>query len=152
MNRTSATRAFHLTALLALVPFAAADALAADEMPNACPTKGCEVKIVDVKKAGKELVLTLKANYKPDMSKNHIHVWWGELYTIKQVSDNAEPVYKVKQGDWHPTDEYPTYTTQGPASVAERGKAQTICVSPADRSHNILDVKVMHCVKVADKL
>src|SRR6476469_8164227 len=76
-------------------------ALAAD-MPNACPVDGCTVGILAAKKVGDEIQLTLKANYTPDMSKNHIHVWWGENYTVKQVSNNAEPVYKVKHGEWHP--------------------------------------------------
>jgi hypothetical protein len=158
MNRTSTTSAFYPTRggiiilAAAAVTLGGGQSLAQDPQSNACPVDGCQVKIVDVKRSGKELALTLKANYKPDMSKNHVHVWWGENYTIKQVSGNAEPVHHVKQGDWHPTDEYPAYITQGAASVAVHGKAKTLCVSPADRNHNILDVSVLHCVKVGDLL
>ena len=158
MNWTSASKAFRSTqgtimiGAVAAMALASGESLAADPMSNACPQDGCQVKIVDVKRSDKELTLTFKANFKPEMAKNHIHVWWGENYTVKQVSDNAEPVHHVKQGDWHPTDEYPTYVTQGPASVAARGKAKTLCVSPSDRNHNILDVKVVHCVKVGHLL
>src|SRR5262249_41954496 len=125
--------------------------LAAD-MPNACPVDGCMVEIIDVKRVGDELQLTLKANFTPDISKNHIHVWWGENFTVKQVSNNAEPVYKVKQGEWHPMADYPVYITQSAASLKVRGNAKTICVSPADRNHDILDVKVFQCVDVSSKL
>jgi hypothetical protein len=123
-----------------------------EAMPNACPVDGCEVKIVDVQKSGDELDLTLESNFSPDMSKNHVHVWWGENYAIEQVSNNAETVHKVKQGEWHPTADYPNYVTQSAVSTAVRRNAKTICVSPADRNHDILDVKVSHCVDVESKL
>ena len=125
---------------------------AADVLPNACPVDGCVVEIVGVKRAGDEIQLTLKANYTPDMSKNHIHVWWGENFTVQQVSNNAETVYKVKQGDWHPMADYPVYITQSAASTKVRGNAKTLCVSPADRNHDILDVKIFHCVDVSGAL
>jgi hypothetical protein len=128
-------------------------ARADDPMPNACPVDGCAVKIVGVKKAdGGELEVTFEANYTPDMSKNHVHVWWGENYKIEQVTGNAETVYKVKQGEWHPTGDYPTYVTKSAASTSVRGNAHTLCVSPADRDHNVLDVKVFQCVDVSGNL
>jgi len=120
-------------------------------MPNACPVDGCEVKIMEVKRSGEELELTFKSNFTPDVSKNHFHVWWGENFTVEQVGRNAEPVYGVKQGRWHRHDDYPTYITQGAASTGVRGNAVTICVSAADRNHNILDVKIYHCVDAKDK-
>src|SRR3546814_16894967 len=46
------------------------------------------------------------------ISRNHFHVWWGENYTVEQVSNNAEPPYGVKQGDWPLTDEFPVYHPQ----------------------------------------
>ena len=121
-------------------------------MPNACPVDGCEVKIVDFSRSGAELELTFDANFTPDNSKNHFHVWWGENFTVEQVGRNAEPLYGVKQGRWHRHDDYPTYVTQGAASMSVRGDAVTLCVSAADRNHNILDVKIYHCVNVKDKL
>jgi hypothetical protein len=127
-------------------------ARADDAMPNACPVDGCTVKIIGVKKAGSELELTFEANYKPDMSKNHIHVWWGENYKVEQVTSNAETVYHVKQGEWHPTGDYPVYVTTSAASTAVRGSAKTLCVSPADRDHNILDVKIFQCLDVSEYL
>ena len=122
------------------------------DMPNACPVDGCEVKIIDVKPSGKELEITFEANFTPDVSKNHFHVWWGENFKVEQVGRNAEPVYGVKQGSWHRHADYPTYITQGAASTNVRGSAVTVCVSAADRNHNILDVKIYHCVNVKDKL
>lgn len=121
-------------------------------MPNACPVDGCEVKIVGVEKSGSELELTFESNFTPDVSKNHFHVWWGENFTVEQVGRNAEPVYGVKQGRWHRHDDFPTYVTQGAASTSVRGNAQTLCVTAADRNHNVLDVKIYHCVNVKDKI
>jgi hypothetical protein len=125
---------------------------AQDTLPNACPVDGCEVRIVSVERDGEELRLTLEANYAPDMSRNHIHVWWGENYQIQQVSNNAEPVHNVKQGEWHPTADYPTYITQSAASTTVRGSAKTLCVSAADRNHDILDVTKLNCMDVSDHL
>ncbi len=121
-------------------------------MPNACPVDGCEVKIVGVEKSGEELEITFKSNFSPDVSKNHFHVWWGENFTVEQVGRNAQTVYGVKQGRWHRHADYPTYTTQGASSTRVRGEAVTICVSAADRNHNILDVKSYQCVDASDKL
>lgn len=135
-----------------LVVLAGVGARAQESLPNACPVDGCEVKIVDVNNAGDELQITFESNFQPDMSKNHFHVWWGELYTVEQVSNNAEPTYDVKQGDWHPTDEFPTYTTQSAASVTLRNGTRTLCVSAGDRNHDILDPKVYDCVDVGDHL
>jgi len=129
-----------------------AEVTAAGELANACPVDGCVVEIVTAKKSGSEIELTLKANYKPDMSKNHIHVWWGENWKIEQVTNNAETVYMVKQGEWHPTDEYPNYVTQSAASTTVRGSAKTLCVSASDRNHDILDVKKFHCMDVSGQL
>jgi hypothetical protein len=135
-----------------LVTITGAGTIAQENLPNACPVDGCEVKIAEVSKAGDELQLTFETNFHPDMSKNHIHVWWGELYTVEQVSNNAEPTYGVKQGDWHPTDEFPTYVTQSAASVTVRDGTRTLCVSAADRNHDILDPKAYDCVDVGDHL
>lgn len=126
--------------------------LAQDSLPNACPVDGCDVKIVGVKKAGSEIELTLEANFMPEMSKNHVHVWWGENFKVEQVTNNAETVYHVKQGDWHPTADYPTYSTTSAASTTVRGSAKTLCVSPSDRNHDILDIKVFHCLDVSEHL
>jgi len=125
--------------------------LALAAMPNACPVDGCDVKILKVARSGDELELTFEANFTPDVSKNHFHVWWGENFTVEQVGRNAQTVHGVKQGRWHRHADYPTYITQGAASTSVRGEAVTICVSSADRNHNILDVKVFHCVDVSDK-
>ena len=119
---------------------------------NACPVDGCQVEIVSVEKNGDELKLMLEANFAPDMSKNHLHIWWGENYTVEQVSGNAESEYGVEQGDWHPTDEYPEYMTQSAVSLEVRGDATSICVTAADRDHDILDPMAVNCMSVADML
>jgi hypothetical protein len=139
-------------AVAAILTFAGRFSDAADAPPNACPVDGCEVKIVAVQKEGSELRLTFEANYTPDMSRNHVHVWWGENYTVEQVSNNAEPVHHVKQGEWHPTADYPTYVTQSAVSTSVRGKAKTICVSPGDRNHDIIDVTKFFCMDVSGYL
>ena len=55
--------------------------------------------------------VTWNANFAPDFSKNHIHVYWDK-YTADQVSDDAAK-RGVKQGEWVPTDDYPEYVTEG---------------------------------------
>ena len=128
------------------------DAVGADVLPNACPVDGCEVKILEVKPAGDELEITFESNFSPDVSKNHFHVWWGEKFTVEQVGRNAETVHGVTQGRWHRHDDYPTYITTGAASTSVREGATTVCVSPAERNHNIIDVKIYHCVDASSHL
>ncbi|WP_370401546.1 hypothetical protein [Sulfitobacter sp. JB4-11] len=118
---------------------------------NACPVDGCVVDIVSVTQDNGELTVELNANFKPDISKNHFHIWWGELYDVRQVSNNAETVHNVSQGDWHPTDAYPTYATSGVTSVLQRGEAVSLCVSAADRNHDIIDPEALNCVDVSNK-
>lgn len=156
MKNTSMTRCLTVlcsaafgASVLAMSP---AETLGQDQLPNACPVDGCAVKIAEVSASGDELTLTFESNFMPDMSKNHIHVWWGELFDVKQVSGNAEATHGVEQGRWHPTDEYPSYTTQSAASVGAREDARTLCVTAADRNHDILDANAYHCVDVGDKL
>lgn len=142
---------FGVASLAALLMAASGQhALAQDA--NACPVDGCMIRIVSVAPMGDELELTLEANFAPEFSKNHIHVWWGDKFDVKQVSQNAETEYGVTQGNWHPTDEYPVYVTQSAASTAERDGSSTLCVSAADRNHDILDPALFECQSVADHL
>lgn len=136
---------------IALIIAASAQQAAAQDA-NACPVDGCEVRIVAVEPSGTELQVTFEGNFTPDISKNHLHVWWGDKFTVEQVSNNAETVHHVKQGDWHPTDAYPTYVTESAASTSVRDGTTTLCVSAGDRNHDILDVAVFECVDVGDKL
>jgi len=140
-----------LSPLMAATLFGASHVYASEPMANACPVDGCEVKILEVKPAGDELTLTFEANFKPDVSKNHLHVWWGEQYDIKQVGRNAKD-FGVEKGKWHRHDDYPNYTTTGAASTSIRDGAVTICVTAADRNHNILDVALYHCVDASGHL
>jgi hypothetical protein len=112
---------------------------------------GCEVEIIEVNRAGDELVITFKANFMPDVSKNHLHVWWGENFDVKQVGRNAK-TFGVEKGKWHRHDDYPKYTTTGAASTSIRGSAVTVCVTAADRNHNILDATLFNCVDASSYL
>ncbi|MEM9222982.1 MAG: hypothetical protein AAGB11_11335 [Pseudomonadota bacterium] len=124
----------------------------ADELPNACPVDGCEITITDVQKDGDELRLTLEANFGPDVSKNHIHVWWGDLYSVEQAGRSAETVHGVEQGVWHRHDDYPTYVTTEGASTSVREGTTRLCAAAADRDHNIIETELHHCVDVSSFL
>lgn len=148
----SAGNLIRLMSLAALAGVFGAPAAVAQSDTNACPVDGCQVRIVSVEKEGDELRVTLDANFTPDMSRNHLHIWWGENFTVQQVSNDAESVHGVQQGDWHPTDIYPVYVTQSGASTSVRGEATTLCVSASDRNHDIIDIAVLDCRSVADLL
>ena len=128
------------------------NAAAQSDMPNACPVDGCEVRIVAVEQDGDELIITYEANFKPDVSKNHFHAWWGDSYSVEQVGRNAQSEHGVEQGRWHRHDEYPNYVTKEAASTTAREGGTTMCVTAADRDHNTLDATKYHCVDVKDKL
>ncbi len=117
---------------------------------NACPAEGCQVRIVEVNGEGEELRVTWEANYLPDISRNHVHVYW-DIYTADQVSDDAES-RGVEQGDWHPTDAYPTYVTESAASVANRGDSTALCVTTGDGDHVVLDSSLFDCRDVGEML
>jgi hypothetical protein len=117
---------------------------------NACPVDGCSVTILDVKPEGKELRITWKANYQPDFSKNHIHVYW-DIFTADQVSNDAAD-RGVKQGEWVPTADYPDFVTKGEVSTSVRGTSTKVCVTAGDRDHNVIDSSIVNCRDVADLL
>ena len=54
--------------------------------------------------------------------------------------------FGVEKGRWHRHDDYPNYVTTNAASTSMRDGATTICVTAADRGHNVLDDKLYHCV------
>ena len=148
----SAGNMIRLLSLAVVAGAFAAPPVVAQSDTNACPVDGCQVRIVSVEKEGDELRVTLDANITTDMSRNHLHIWWGDNFTIQQVSDDAESVHGVQQGDWHPTDIYPVYVTQSGASTSVRGEATTLCVSASDRNHDIIDIAILDCRSVADLL
>ncbi|SDW21769.1 hypothetical protein SAMN05444358_101242 [Ruegeria halocynthiae] len=129
-----------------------ADTMAQSTMPNACPVDGCEVRIVSIAKDGDELTLMFEANFTPDVSKNHFHSWWGDTYSVEQVGRNAQSEFNVVQGRWHRHDDFPSYVTKEAASTAARDGGTTMCVTAADRDHNILDATKYHCVDVQEHL
>lgn len=117
---------------------------------NACPAEGCAITIVDAARQGDEVAVTWEANFKPDVAKNHIHVYW-DIYTADQVSSDAE-ARGVKQGEWVPTDVLPTYVTESAVSVDTRGGSTTICVTAGDRDHAVIDSSLVDCRDVSDLL
>jgi len=117
---------------------------------NACPAEGCSITITDVQNGGDELEITWDANFLPDVSKNHVHVYW-DTFKAEEVSSDAE-ANGFTQGDWSPTGEYPTYVTESGASVANRGTSTTLCVTAANRDHAVLDPSLVNCRDVGDEL
>jgi hypothetical protein len=124
----------------------------AQNLSNACPVDGCVVKIKSIALSDGEVKIEFEANFLPSMSKNHLHVWWGENFDIKQVTSDAESEYGMTHGSWHPTDEYPFYTTRKAVSLKSRGEAVTICVTASDRSHIILNPEEKNCKSIANLL
>jgi hypothetical protein len=122
------------------------------EESTGCPQEGCRVKIKEIRSDGTELLLTFQANFRPKMPGKHIHVWWGENFTIEQEGLNALSAYGVPKGEWDYTDDYPQHSTHGPSSTAARADAHTLCVSAADLNHNIIDVTKFDCVDAKDYL
>jgi hypothetical protein len=117
---------------------------------NACPAEGCEIAITGATRKGNEIEVTWEANFAPDVSKNHIHVYW-DIYEADQVSSDAED-RGVEQGEWVPTDEVPTFVTESAVSVKSRGDSTTICVTAGDRDHAVLDSSIVDCRDVSDLL
>jgi hypothetical protein len=121
-----------------------------EPVANACSAEGCAITIVDAARQGDEIAVTWEANFKPDVAKNHIHVYW-DIYTADQVSSDAE-ARGVKQGEWVPTDVVPTYVTESAVSVDTRGGSKTICVTAGDRDHAVIDASIVDCRDVSDLL
>ena len=119
-----------------------------EPVQNACPVDGCQITIDDAVRDGEELKVTWTANFDPDISRNHIHVYW-DTYDPAQVSNDAESVHNVTQGEWVPTDSYPSYTSDGAVAVSQRGTSTTVCVTAGDKDHNVIDVGVENCRDVA---
>ncbi|MGZ8630555.1 MAG: hypothetical protein ACXWZF_06250 [Actinomycetota bacterium] len=117
---------------------------------NACPAEGCTITIVDAAREGGEIAVTWEANFEPDVSKNHIHVYW-DTYSADQVSSDAE-ARGVKQGEWVPTDVVPTYVTESAVAVDTRGDSTVICVTAGDRDHAVIDSSIVDCRDVSDLL
>ena len=119
---------------------------------NACPIDGCRIEITKATKAaGGEISLDFSANFAPDESKNHIHVYW-DRYTSQQVSGDAATRFNVKQGDWIPTATVAGFVTEGAVSVTVREQSHTVCVTAGDRNHNVLDPSITNCRDVGDLL
>lgn len=117
---------------------------------NACPPEGCEITITAVEPDGDELAVTFEANFLPDFSRNHIHVFWDDV-SADQVSSDAES-RGVEQATWTPTDEYPVFVTGSETSLATRPDSTMLCVTAGDRDHVVIDSSMVHCMDVSDHL
>jgi hypothetical protein len=117
---------------------------------NACPAEGCMATIDNVEDAGDEIKVSFSSNYAPEISGNHYHVYW-DRFDAKQVSEDAETKHGVTQGEWEPTADNP-FTTTGAAAAGQRGESTTICVTPGDKNHNVIDPAVVNCRDAASLL
>ncbi|MEE9333178.1 MAG: hypothetical protein V3U65_03705 [Granulosicoccaceae bacterium] len=127
-----------------------AGSMAADPVANVCPVDGCQITILSIEKSGDELEIQWEANFLPDVSRNHVHVYW-DTFKAEEVSSNAE-ANGFKQGDWVPTSDYPKYTTADAMSVANRDGSTTICVTAGGRDHAVLDPQAVHCLSASSSL
>jgi hypothetical protein len=121
-----------------------------EPVSNACPPDGCIIEITETANRGAEIAVTWEPNFKPDVSKNHIHIFW-DIYTAEQVSSDAE-ARGEKQGEWVPTDKVPTYVTGGPVSVDNRGDSTVLCATAGDRDHAVIDPSIVDCQDVSGLL
>lgn len=130
----------------------AATVVTASETPsgNACPVDGCLITIKSVAKEGDEFALDLESNFSPNVSVNHYHVYW-DTYTAEQVSNDAA-ARGVKQGEWIPTADSPTFTTKDVVSTKNRGSSTKLCVTAGDRDHNVIDSTLVNCMDVSAQL
>ncbi len=119
-------------------------------LPNACPVEGCQITISDAQLEGDEIRVTWTANYTPDFSKNHIHVYW-DTYSADEVTNDAAARGKT-QGEWVPTADYPEFVSEGAVSTSVRGASTTLCVTAGDRDHNVIDSSLVNCRDVSDLL
>jgi hypothetical protein len=131
-------------------PASSSPAATSAALANACPADGCRIRIVSVAAAGPELLVTFVANYTPDVSRNHFHVYW-DIYKAKQVSDDAVTRFHVTQGVWVPTSDNP-YRTNDAVSVSKRGGSKRICVTAGDRHHDVIDPTLVDCRDVSTLL
>ena len=126
------------------------DTTAVPAAANACPVDGCRVRLESVEREGDELHVSFTANFAPDVSRNHFHVYW-DTWTAAQVSDNAQTQHGVAQGEWVPTADNP-FTTASEVSVAARRGSTTLCVTAGDRDHNVIDPNLADCRDVSGLL
>lgn len=128
------------------------EAPAADDggLQNSCPADGCQIDFASIEADGEELKVSWEINFAPDISNNHIHIYW-DMFSAAQVSNDATE-RGVEQGEWVPTDATPEYTTDGAVSTSERGESTTLCLVAADRDHNVIDEGTQVCRDVSEFL
>ncbi len=120
-------------------------------LANACPVDGCQVLIVSATPSGDDaLEVTFDANFGPDFTKNHIHLYW-DTFEAGEVSSDAE-ANGFTQGDWSPTGDYPTFITDSATLISNRGESTTLCVTAANRDHAVLDASLVECLDVSNAI
>ena len=95
--------------------------------------------------------MTWTANFHPDFSRNHIHVYW-DTFTADQVSDDAArarrgagllaPHRRVSRRT-RPRARHRWHDATGPTRL---------CVTAGDRNHDVIDAKLFECTDVKDLL
>ncbi len=120
-------------------------------LANACPVDGCQISIVSAAPSGDDaLEVTFEANFGPDFTKNHIHLYW-DTFEAGEVSSDAE-ANGFTQGDWSPTGDFPTFITDSATLISNRGESTTLCVTAANRDHAVLDAGSVECFDVSDAI
>ena len=118
----------------------------------ACPTSGCDIRILGAVVSGGEVVVSLEANWVMAEFGDHAHFYWSPNYSAEQVGGDSSERFGVTVGSWDLDARYPVYVTENGASLALRGSATDMCVTPADRNHNVIDPTVVSCISVVEAL
>ena len=117
-----------------------------------CPAEGCIIRIISIQPSGPELVVAIEANWIQATSGIHAHYFWSPTYSAENAGGDALARFGVPSGSWDLDDRYPDYTTENGASVALRGAATELCVTAADRFHNVIDPTLFSCINVTNAL
>jgi hypothetical protein len=128
-------------------PYDGDDPYDTGDLTNECPDDGCLVRIIEAEPSDGEIILTFDANFAPDISGNHFHIYWNNWEPAEVSADTSV-------GKWEAKDDYPGYNTGdgGHTSVTSdaREESSEICVTPADGSHVVIDEDVYDCWEVGE--
>lgn len=129
-------------------PYEGEDPYDTGDLTNDCTDDGCLARIIRAEANGDEVVLTFDANFQPDGAGNHFHIYWDNWDAEEVSASYPDP------GTWAARAEYPDYDTGlDPATSTAgdaRGDSDTLCVTPADASHVVIDPDVSDCWDLGD--
>lgn len=115
---------------------------------NLCPEEGCRVEVTAAERQGEELLLSLQANFAPDLARNHIHIYWDN-FSAEQVGSDSPARFGVRQGEWAEV-ERTSFATSGRVSVSARGESMMICATAADLDHRVINPRQSDCFEVGE--